>query len=127
LLDDLGQLALLTHAARRVDQLEPKVAADVRRLLGLTLEQSEVIAHGDLVEDEWQVLAERVDDGERVRTQRAWLRGKSSGRTALVLQFSAGTRFEQPRENATRTVTYLQVGCSSVRPLIRRAIRMWRD
>ena len=94
LLDDLGQLALLTHAARRLDQLEPKLAADVRRLLGLTLDQSEVIAYGDLVEDEWQVLAERVDEGERVSTQRAWLRGKSSGRTALVLQFSAGTQFE---------------------------------
>ena len=94
LLDDLGQLALLSHAARRVDQLQPLVAADVRRLIGLTLEQSEVIAHGDLVQDEWQVLAERVDEGERVTTQRAWLRGKASGRTALVLQFSAGTQFE---------------------------------
>ncbi len=94
LLDDLGQLALLTHAARRVDQLEPKVAADVRRLIGLTLDQSEVIAQGDLVEDVWQVLAERVDEGERVTTQRAWLRGKSSGRSALVLQFSQGTQFE---------------------------------
>jgi hypothetical protein len=94
LLDDLGQLALLTHAARRLDQLEPKVAADVRRLIGLTLDQSEVIAQGDLVEDVWQVLAERVDEGERVTTQRAWLRGKSSGRSALVLQFSQGTQFE---------------------------------
>jgi hypothetical protein len=94
LLDDLGQLALLTHAARRLDQLDAMVAADVRRLLGLTLEHSEVIAHGDLVEDVWQVLAERVDEGERVSTQRAWLRGTSSGRTALVLQFSAGTQFE---------------------------------
>jgi hypothetical protein len=94
LLDDLGQLALLTHAARRLDQLEPRLAADVRRLLGLTLDQSEVIAHGDLVEDLWQVLAERVDEGERVSTQRAWLRGTASGRTALVLQFSAGTQFE---------------------------------
>jgi hypothetical protein len=94
LLDDLGQLALLSHAARRIDQLEAKVAADVRRLIGLTLEQSEVIAHGDLIDDDWQVLAERVDQGERVSTQRAWLRGKSSGRTALVLQFSAGTQFE---------------------------------
>jgi hypothetical protein len=96
LLDDLGQLALLSHAARRLDRLEPMIAADVRRLIGLTLDQGEVIAHGDLVEDEWQVLADRVDDGERVRMQRAWLRGKSTGRTALVLQFSQGTHFEHP-------------------------------
>ena len=90
LLDDLGQIALLTQAYRRIDQLESTLAADVRRFVGLTLDQTEVIAHGDVVEDEWHVIGEVVEDDDRVRVQRAWLRGQKSGRTALVLQFAIG-------------------------------------
>lgn len=95
LLDDLGQLALLSHAYRRVDRLPPLLAADVRRRVGITLDQREVLAHGALVDDEWHVLCDVIEDGERVRTQRAWLRGATSQQSALVLQFTPlGTRFE---------------------------------
>jgi hypothetical protein len=90
LLDDLGGLALLTHAYRRLDALEPALADDVRRMLGITLDQAEVIAHGDLVEDDWSVLGVVVEDDERVRMQRVWLEGARSGRRALVLQFAVG-------------------------------------
>lgn len=95
-LDGLGELALITHAYRRIDALEPALAADVRRLVGVTLDQSEVRAHGDLVEDDWHVLTDRVEEDERMQTQRAWLRGRKSGRSALVLQFAMpGASFEQ--------------------------------
>jgi hypothetical protein len=90
-LHELGSTALLTHAYRRLEQLEPSLAADVRRLVGFSLDQTEVLAHGDIVDDEWSVLAEVTRDEERVRMQRAWLRGDASGRTAMVLQFAAGT------------------------------------
>jgi hypothetical protein len=103
LLDDLGQLALLTEAYRRADELEPSLAADVRRIVGHTLEHAEVIAHGDVVDDEWDVMGEVVEDDERVRVQRAWLRGKESGRTALVLQFAVGgARFAEAIVVGTR-------------------------
>ena len=39
LLDDLGRLALLTHAFRRVDQLDPALQEDVRGLIGWSLSQ----------------------------------------------------------------------------------------
>ena len=90
LLAELGTLALFTHAWRRLDSLDTLLAADVRRLAGLTLDQAEVIAHGDVVEDEWSALAEVIEDDERVRMQRTWLRGRRSGRVALVLQFAVG-------------------------------------
>lgn len=97
LLDDLGELALLSHAYRRIDRLEPLLAADVRRRLGITLDQREVLARGDTLEDEWHVLCDVIDENERVRSQRAWLRGARSRRSALVLQFTPlGTRFENP-------------------------------
>jgi hypothetical protein len=95
LLDDLGELALLSHAYRRIEQLDPLLAADVRRRLGITLDQREVLARGDVIEDEWHVLCDVIDENERVRSQRAWLRGARSKRCALVLQFTPlGTRFE---------------------------------
>ena len=89
-LGDLGRLALLAHAYRRVDALPPPLAHDVKRLVGYTLEQSEVVAHGDVVEDEWTVTSSVIEDDERLRSQRSWLVGKASRRKALVLQFAAG-------------------------------------
>jgi len=95
ILDDLGELALLSHAYRRIDQLEPLLAADVRRRMGMTLDQREVLARGDTLEDEWHVLCDVIDENERVRSQRAWLRGARTKRSALVLQFTPlGTSFE---------------------------------
>jgi hypothetical protein len=103
LLDDLGSLALLSHAYRRIGELKPALSADVRRIVGLTLEQADVVAHGDLVEDHWVVLADSLEEEERVRVQRAWLRGETSGRTALVLQFAAyGARFAEALVAGTR-------------------------
>lgn len=90
LLGALGKLTLLTHAYRRLDSLPPLLAHDVRRRIGYTLDQTEVIAHGDIVEDDWTVVASVTEDDERVRSQRVWLVGASSGRTALIVQFAAG-------------------------------------
>lgn len=105
ILDDLGELALLSHAYRRIEQLEPLLAADVRRRMGMTLDQREVLARGDTLEDEWHVLCDVIDENERVRSQRAWLRGASTKRSALVLQFTPlGTSFE----NALVAGTMLQ-------------------
>jgi hypothetical protein len=89
LLDQLGQLALLTHAFHRLDALDPPLRDDVRQAVGWTLTQEEVAAHGDVVTDDWLVLGQWVDDtDERVRTQRTWMLGVRTGRHALVLQFS---------------------------------------
>jgi hypothetical protein len=90
LLLELGRLALLTHAFRRLDALEPPLQADVRQLLGWTVSQEDVIAAGDVVGDDWIVLGQWVDEDVRLRVQRNWLRGATTGRDALVLQFSIG-------------------------------------
>jgi len=90
LLDQLGTLTLLLHAYRRLEQLAPELQHDVRQLVGHTLEQAEVVAHGDIAEDDWHVLGAVNDDDGRMRMQRTWLRGAASGRAALVLQFAVG-------------------------------------
>jgi hypothetical protein len=90
LLDELGRIALLTHAFRRIDALPPLLQADVRALLGWTLTQEEVAATGEAVADDWVVVGQWVQDEERVRIQRSWLVGARSSRRALVLQFATG-------------------------------------
>ncbi len=97
MLGELGRLALLTHAYRRLDRLSPPVQADLRQMVGWTLHQDEVVAQGEKVTDRWFILGQRVEDEERIRVQRSWLLGQSSARTAVVLQFSAaGQPFPEP-------------------------------
>jgi SWIM zinc finger len=92
LLDELGRLALLTHAFSRLDSLDPSLQEDVRELVGWTLDKDEVAQHGTRVIDEWAVLGQRVDDEGHVRTQRTWMRGVTSGQSALVLQFAVNSQ-----------------------------------
>jgi hypothetical protein len=89
MLEGLGRLRLLAQAWRRIDALPPAVREDVRATVGFTLRQEEVLALGT-VRDRWMVLGQRVDDEERLRVQRTWLRGEATGRHALVLVFAHG-------------------------------------
>jgi len=102
-LDELGMLALITHAWRRFEALDARLQHDVRRSIGYTLDQQSVVAHGDVVEDDWWVTGETTSEEEQVRMQRAWLVGEASGRTALLLQFAAGAaRFAEALVVGTR-------------------------
>lgn len=89
LLEQLGRLALLTHAYRRLEQLHAPLQEDVRQLIGWTLSQEEVAARGEMVSDDWLVLGQTLNDEEKVRVQRTWLYGMQTHRRALLLQFSA--------------------------------------
>ena len=97
LLCALGSLALLIEAYRRLDALDPDLQADIRLIVGWTLKEEEVVAHGDLVTDTWLVLGQWEDIDERLRAQHTWLYGLRSGRPALLLQFAAqGAAFGVP-------------------------------
>ncbi len=89
LLGHLGRLALLTHACRRLEQLDEPLRADVRQLIGWTLNQDDLAAQGETVRGRWLVPGQTVEEEDRLRVQRSWLIEQGGGRTALVLQFSA--------------------------------------
>ena len=89
-LEELGLIALASHAFRRLDGLDAPLRADLRQLVGFSLDKEDVIAAGDRVEDDWVVVGQIVSEDERFRSQRTWLRGLRSGRYALVLQFAPG-------------------------------------
>lgn len=91
LLGEMGRLALLLYAYRRLDTLPPALQADVRTAIGWTLTKDQVSAAGEHVVDQWLALGAVVEEDEQLRVQRTWLRGLRTGRTALVLQFAVGS------------------------------------
>jgi SWIM zinc finger len=90
LLAELGKLALLTHSFRQGEQADTSLQADIRQLVGWSIKQEEVFARGETVADEWLILGQRVNDEEKTREQWTWMRGRQTGRSALILQFAFG-------------------------------------
>jgi SWIM zinc finger len=92
LLDEYALLHLLGRAHGRLGALPPGLGAVVRSRVGYTTRREHVL--GSLpVTDRWQVLAARdLLDGP-VPARRAWLRGRDTGRFALLLSFAPGGRF----------------------------------
>ncbi len=91
LLERLGRLHLLLEAHRRLESLPESTRDDVRALVGWTQSQEEVLA-GAGVRDRWIVLGQRVEEEDRLRSQRRWLWGEQTGRAALVLHFAHGSQ-----------------------------------
>ena len=89
LLEEYALLRLLAVAYRRQAELPPPLRETVRSRIGFSLRQADVLADGQPVRDHWQVLARRDIEQDRIRSRRTWLRGRKTGRPALVLSFAA--------------------------------------
>lgn len=87
LLDRLGRIHLLLEGYRRLDALPEATRADIRGLIGWTQSQEELLA-AEGVRDRWVVLGQRVEEEDRLKAQRRWLWGETTGRAALVLHFA---------------------------------------
>jgi len=85
--------AALLHLAKegwsRIAALPEATQADLRATIGFTRTQEDVLAQA-AIRDHWMVVAQRVEEDERLRTQRTWLFGLNTKRPALCLSFSAG-------------------------------------
>ena len=89
LLEEYALAWLLAAAGRDQAGLPPPLRDTVRSRVGFTVRQAEVLASATPVRDFWQVLASRDLDQDRIRTRRVWMRGRDTGRAALVLSFAA--------------------------------------
>ncbi|MET9432838.1 SWIM zinc finger family protein [Streptomyces sp. NPDC006551] len=87
LLEECALTHLLDRAWLGVDRLPGPLATTVRTRVGLTAP-----AQGPTVRDHWLVLAQYDAADSRLTTRRIWLRGRESGRTALLLSFGAAGR-----------------------------------
>ncbi|MER5622187.1 SWIM zinc finger family protein [Streptosporangium sp. NPDC002544] len=59
----------------------------VRDRVGFSVTKEEVLA-GEVVRDLWDVLGRRDEEHDRLIARRVWLRGRQTGRAALVLSFA---------------------------------------
>ncbi len=93
----LGLLQLACDGLARRSSLPPPEQADLRTLLGWSMERADVLAQGSPVADRWCVLAVVLDEREpKLTERRVWLHGQSCGRRALLLDHAfAGKGFEQ--------------------------------
>jgi SWIM zinc finger len=92
LLEEYALLHLLAVAYRRQAELPPPLRDTVRSRIGFSLRQADVLADGPPIRDHWRVLARRDLEQDRIRTRRTWLRGRKTGRDALLLSFAAAGR-----------------------------------
>ncbi len=89
----IGSLALLNEAARRVDELDEGLRSDVATALGIPTRKEDV--SGEAVSDTWDVIGQIVQVEDRLSTCRTWLKGRSTGRWGMHLTFSvAGQPFD---------------------------------
>jgi SWIM zinc finger len=87
-LAELGVLHLLAAAGQRVPELPGALADSVATACGWQVRQADVLA-GVPDTDTW-VVAGRSDTREdRIEVRRTWVRGRASGRWAMVLAFAA--------------------------------------
>ena len=92
LLTEYAQLHLLIRAYGALDGLPAPLAATVRSRVGFTTGREEVLA-GPGVTDHWLVLGRRDLLDAAVPARRIWLRGRDSGRFAVLLLFAPGGTF----------------------------------
>ncbi|WP_166821584.1 SWIM zinc finger family protein [Thalassoroseus pseudoceratinae] len=90
LLTEFGRVKLLLKAFERIEQLTPELQSDVRQIIGWNIGKDELSSDGEKVEDSWIVAGQWIDDDGRIRSQRSWVFGRKTDRTALVLQFAVG-------------------------------------
>ncbi|WP_067688035.1 DUF5691 domain-containing protein [Nocardia jejuensis] len=90
LLTEYARLHLLATAHRRLDTLSPALRAAVRTHVGYPTPVDSVRAEAPL-RDQWQVLGLRTTVEESLYTRRVWLRGRTTGRWALLVDHHYGS------------------------------------
>ncbi|MEU5987735.1 SWIM zinc finger family protein [Spirillospora sp. NPDC047418] len=89
LLAEYALLRLLVRAHQRRAELPEGLRDTVRSRVGFTVPQEEVLSGGERVRDLWSVIGSRDTAQDQLTTRRVWLRGRRTGRPALVLSFAA--------------------------------------
>jgi hypothetical protein len=88
---ELAQLALLSQSYRRLASLPPTLQHDVKSAIGWVVTQDELLTEAGHT-DHWLVFGNHTQVDERIGRRACYLRGRDSGRWAMLLQFSAGAQ-----------------------------------
>ncbi|MEU1801104.1 SWIM zinc finger family protein [Streptomyces sp. NPDC019937] len=96
LLEECALTHLLNQGFLHLDSLPEELAATTRSRVGVTTPVAELLAHGQPVRDHWLVLGGQDSEDGKLTTRRIWLRGRTTGRMALLLSFGAAGRSPDP-------------------------------
>jgi SWIM zinc finger len=95
LLTTLSKIHLIIQGYQRLDSLEPGMAAEVRSQIGWTTSQDELMSlyhqgTAKTQQDHWLVMGKSLTEEavSNLQTQRIWLRGQTSGKLGLMLNFA---------------------------------------
>jgi hypothetical protein len=91
LIDQISQVHLAAESFQRIETFDQALQQDLRTVIGFTFSQDQLLKEVG-VKDSWQVLGQRIDIEERLKTQRTWLRGEKTKRWALILSFAHGVQ-----------------------------------
>ena len=86
-LDRIGRLNLVLETWDRRERLDARLGAELRSRVGWTVREAD-LPDDDAVTDSWVVVARRHEDDVRLRETRTWLRGRDSGRWAVLMDFA---------------------------------------
>ncbi|MEE2034821.1 SWIM zinc finger family protein [Rhodococcus chondri] len=89
-LTEYARLHLLIRAYRNIDALPEPLARTVQMHLGFSTRSDEV-RRRPAVRDRWSVLAARITEESRMFTRKVWLRGRTTGKWAVLLDFAHGS------------------------------------
>lgn len=92
---ELSLLALLLQSFRRIGLLPAGLQTDVKTAIGWTASQDDALAEPALP-DIWRVCGNHTQHDDRISRRACYLQGMTSGRWALLLQFSAGSQALPP-------------------------------
>ncbi|MFE3193350.1 DUF5691 domain-containing protein [Nocardia sp. NPDC059240] len=90
LVREYARLHLLATAHARLDALSPALQASVRTHIGYPT-PAESVRTEPAVRDRWLVLGVRTTTEDNLYTRRVWLRGRTSGRWALLVDHHYGS------------------------------------
>ncbi|NSL87066.1 SWIM zinc finger family protein [Chitinophaga sp. Mgbs1] len=85
-MDQLLRIYLSIYGFNHMEKLEPALQQDIRSIIGFTQSQEELKTQAGIT-DTWQVLGKQTTEEDRLVTERYWLYGLQTRRTALVLQY----------------------------------------
>ena len=99
LLNQLGKLALLLEAYRRIDDAPEDFASEIRQALGYTVPQADVLASGERVEGAWLALGRKVVEAQvgKLFVACDWFMNLETGRFAHFLQFFHAASADEAR------------------------------
>ena len=84
----VARLHLAVEGYRRLAELPAESQQDLRTLVGWTQAKEEVLEQPG-VGGPWCIVAQQIEDEERLTVQRTWLLRSADGMPALLLEFSA--------------------------------------